>query len=117
VIVDLTTTNQYLDRKLQYLNGGSACASDNSPPQCLLTSTTTGPPKRIQVTVQDVQSGLDLVDYNVKNGSVIPDVGPFTTNADGSVSGSADFTFGTTAPLVLTVAKPITRSARASSSP
>ena len=105
VIVELTTTNQYLDRKLQWLNGGSACPTDTSPPQCLLTSTITGPPKKIQVTVQDPQSGLQSVDYNVKNGSVSPDAGPFTTNADGSISGSADFAAGLKTPLVLTVTK------------
>jgi hypothetical protein len=105
IIVDLTTTDQYGDRKLAWENGGTACPSDNSPPTCLLTATVTGPPKRIQVTVQDPQSGLASVDYNVKNGSVSPDAGPFTTNADGSVSGSADFAFGLTTPLVLTVTK------------
>ncbi len=105
IIVDLTTTTQYGDRKLQWLNGGQACPTDTSPPQCQLTSTISGPPKTIQVTVQDPQSGLQSVDYNVKNGSVSPDAGPFTTNGDGSISGSADFAAGLTTPLVLTVTK------------
>jgi hypothetical protein len=104
VIVNLTSTDQYLDRKLLWENGGTACA-DRTPPQCSLTTTIKGPPKQIQVTVQDAESGLQSVDYNVKNGSVAPDAGPFTTNADGSVSGSADFTVPTFTPLVLTVTK------------
>jgi hypothetical protein len=105
VIVDLTSTNQYLDRKLQWLNGGTACATDHSPPQCQLTSTINGPPKRIQVTVQDPQSGLQSVNYTIKNGTVTPDAGPFTTNPDGSVSGSVDFSFGLLTPLVVTATK------------
>jgi hypothetical protein len=105
VIVDLTTTNQYLDRKLQWLNGGSACPTDHSPPQCQLTSTIKGPPKRIQVTVQDPQSGLDSVNYTIKNGTVAPDAGPVTNNPDGSVSGSVDFGFGLLTPLVVTATK------------
>jgi hypothetical protein len=105
VIVDLTTTNQYLDRKLQWLNGGTACPTDHSPPQCALTATINGPPKRLQVTVQDPQSGLQSVNYTIKNGSVSPDAGPFTTNSDGSISGSVDFSFGLVTPLVVTATK------------
>jgi len=104
VIVDLGPTDLYGSRKLLYQNGGSAC-QDSSPPQCQLTATVNGPPKQIQITVADAQSGLKSVDYNVKNGSVSPDAGPFTTNPDGSVSGSADFSFGMMTPLVLTVTK------------
>jgi len=79
--------------------------ADSSAPECLLTATITGPPKQIQITIEDPQSGLESVDYTVTNASVSPDSGPFTTNADGSSSGSADLFVGMVTPFVLTATK------------
>jgi hypothetical protein len=78
---------------------------DTSQPQCQLTSTINGNPKQIQVTVQDPQSGLEKVDYTIYNGTVSPDGGPYTTNPDGSISGSADLFVGMVSPFVLTATK------------
>lgn len=78
---------------------------DQIPPQCLLTATIGGPPKQIQVTVQDQDSGLERVDYRIWNGSVTPDSGPFTTYPDGSIGGSANIFVGNVTPFVLTATK------------
>lgn len=78
---------------------------DHTGPKCLLTATVSGPPKQIQVTVEDADSGLERVDYTIWNGTVSPDSGPFTTNPDGSISGSADIFVGMVTPFVLTATK------------
>ena len=55
--------------------------------------------------MQDAQSGLESVNYTIYNGSVSPDSGPYTINADGSISGSADLFVGMVSPFVLTATK------------
>lgn len=89
VIAELTPTNLYNDRKLQWANGGSACPPpDTTPPTCRLTATVSGPPKSIQVTVQDSGSGIQSIVAS-------------TYNANAPVS----FTPGTTSPIVVTATK------------
>ena len=78
---------------------------DATAPQCQLTATIPGPPKQLQITVQDPQSGLERVDYTISNGTVSPDSDPPTLNPDGSFSGSADLFVGMVSPLALTVTK------------
>ena len=65
---------------------------ETTPPICLLTATIDGPPKQIQVTVQDTGSGL---------GSIVVDT---STNATTAVP---PFTSGTTGPVVVTATKDI----------
>jgi hypothetical protein len=79
--------------------------ADDTPPACQLTSIIGGPPKQIQITVQDPESGLESVEYSIYNGTASPDSGPFTTNPDGSVSGSGDLFVGMVTPFVLTATK------------
>jgi hypothetical protein len=78
---------------------------DTSAPKCQLTATIGGPPKQLQITVQDPQSGLERVDYRIFNGTVAPDSDPTVLNPDGSRSGSADLFVGMASPLVLTATK------------
>lgn len=63
---------------------------DTTPPTCMLTSTITGPPKQIQITVQDIGSGLESI------------VVTKSTNASTVVPA---FTMGTTSPVVVTSTK------------
>lgn len=67
-------------------SGGVICA----PPSCVITSIIPGPPKVIQITVQDLLSGLASVEVLT------------STNANTVVPA---FTVGTTSPLVITATK------------
>jgi len=95
------TTGATVDGRLLARNGAvtldtntiakSTCAdTDEKPPICVLTASVLGPPKSIQVTVQDTGSGL---------GSVTVDT---STNASTVVP---PFTPGTTSPVVITATK------------
>jgi hypothetical protein len=64
--------------------------SDTTPPSCALTAVITGPPKQVQVTVQDADGGLQTI--------LVTD----STNATTTVPA---FTPGTTAPVVVTATK------------
>jgi Ice-binding-like len=64
--------------------------ADTTPPICLLTAKITGPPKQIQVTVEDTGSGL---------GSIVVTT---STNANTVVP---PFTPGTTGPVMVTATK------------
>lgn len=63
---------------------------DLTPPSCDITAIIPGPPRQIQVTVRDVQSGLNTVTIVTSD------------NADVSIP---SFTVGTTDPLVITATK------------
>jgi hypothetical protein len=65
-------------------------AADTTPPSCVLTGVVAGPPKQIQITVQDLGSGLNSVQVTA------------STNATVAVPA---FTPGTTSPLVVTATK------------
>ncbi len=68
----------------------AASAPETTPPSCAITAIIPGPPKQIQVTVQDLQSGLASVT-------------PVTLiNATLNVP---SFTIGTTSPVVVTATK------------
>lgn len=62
---------------------------DTTPPTCTLTAILAGPPKQLQVTVQDTGSGIK---------SVVP----VATNATTSI---ASFTSGATSPILVTATK------------
>jgi hypothetical protein len=59
---------------------GQPPAYDTTPPICLLTATIAGPPKQIQVTVQDTGSGLGtiLVTTSTNATTVVPSFTPGT---------------------------------------
>lgn len=63
---------------------------DTTPPTCTLTGVIAGPPKQIQITVQDTGSGLGSVAVSE------------STNASTAVP---PFTVGTTSPVVVTATK------------
>lgn len=58
-------------------------AADTAKPTCVLTATIAGPPKKIQITVQDSGSGIaSIVVTNLQNATtVVPPYSPGTTSA------------------------------------
>ena len=58
-------------------------AADTTPPTCVLTATLAGPPKQIQITVQDSGSGLGsiVVTKSINADTVVPPFAPGTTSA------------------------------------
>ncbi len=67
-----------------------ATEADTTPPMCVLVATVAGPPKQIQVEVQDTDSGLSTV------------VATASDNASVSIPA---FVPGTTSPLIVTATK------------
>lgn len=65
-------------------------ALDNTPPTCALTAVIAGPPKQIQITIQDSDGGLKSI------------VVVSSTNSTTSIP---SFTVGTTSPVVVTSTK------------
>jgi hypothetical protein len=86
VIANLTPTNLYGAAKLVYVNDGTACSA---PASCALTGMTAGPPKSIQVTVQNALSGVTSI-VPVTNNATVPPL---------------SFTPGTQSPVVVTATK------------
>jgi hypothetical protein len=64
--------------------------ADTTPPSCALTAVIAGPPKQLQITVQDTGSGLKTVQVTESSNATVA-VPPFTV--------------GTTSPLVVVATK------------
>lgn len=69
-------------------NGGQP--ADTTPPTCALTAVIAGPPKQLQITVQDSDGGLKAV---------------VVTSANNATVSVPAFTVGTTSPVVVTATK------------
>jgi hypothetical protein len=68
----------------------TSAPADTTPPSCALTAVIAGPPKQIQITVQDSESGLASIEVMT------------STNANTAVPA---FAVGTTSPVVVTATK------------
>ncbi|MGH2935414.1 MAG: YncE family protein [Gaiellaceae bacterium] len=76
---------------------------DTTPPRCELTSTITGPPKQIQVTVQDTGSGLQSVTSTTTNAvATVPVFAPGDTSAQVVTATKTDQSSGSTLALTVT---------------
>jgi hypothetical protein len=79
-----------LGRYIFSVRNGVVAPPDTTPPTCALTAVIAGPPKQIQITVQDTDSGLGTVIATTANNATVV-VPPFTV--------------GTTSPVVVTATK------------
>lgn len=71
--------------------GELRAAVDTTPPTCTLTSTLAGPPKEIQVTVQDTGSGLaSIVPTTVNATATVPVFAPGSTSAQLVIADKTD---------------------------
>jgi hypothetical protein len=61
--------------------GAEAPVADLTPPTCVLTATIPGPPKQIQVTVQDTGSGISSIGHTETNAQVAYSLSPGTTSS------------------------------------
>lgn len=84
--------------------GEIRAAVDNTPPTCSLFNTTPGPPKQIQISVQDTGSGLGsvLVTTETNASVVLPVFAPGATNAQIVVATKTDQTQGSSVALTVT---------------
>jgi hypothetical protein len=74
--------------------GEITVAQDNTPPTCALTGVIDGPPKQIQITVQDSDGGLKA-----------PPDGIVVTSAVNATVSIPSYAAGTTSPVVVTATK------------
>ena len=92
ILIDHTvTTGQLIGQTVTAHSAATVtCGPDTTPPQCVLSATIPGPPKAIQVTVQDPESGITAITEQHTNATV--SYAPNPPN-------------GTTAPIVVTATK------------
>ena len=77
--------------------GELRAALDNTPPTCELTATVAGPPKQIQVTVQDTGTGLASVVPTTTNATAtVPVFAPGDTSAEVVTATKTDQSQGST---------------------
>jgi hypothetical protein len=83
--------------------GELRAALDTTPPTCSLTGIVTGPPKEIQVTVQDTGSGLaSIVPLTVNATATVPAFTPGTTSAQLVLADKTDGSLGASLSLTVT---------------
>jgi streptogramin lyase len=83
--------------------GELRAAVDTTPPMCSLTATLVGPPKEIQVTVQDTGSGLaSVVPLTVNATATVPVFAPGSTSAQVVIADKTDQSQGSSLSLVVT---------------
>jgi hypothetical protein len=84
--------------------GEIRAAVDNTPPSCSLFATVAGPPKQIQITVQDTGSGLGSVAVTTSTNATVsvPSFSPGDTSAQMVVATKTDQTNSSSVALTVT---------------